>query len=331
MTKDFTMLELDAEHITNLTRGFIESRLMLTAAELDLFTLLAGNWLTVEQLAEPRGWDPRALRILLDALVAIGLLVKRAGTYSTTTLSHEFLSRDGAMTILDSALHGAELWHNWSQLTSRVVGKGTPPKRDPVRAFIGTMHLLSPRIAPGIAALVRPELARRFLDVGGGSGAYTMAFLTRDRTLEATLLDLPEVLPICREHLIEGDFADQVRLVPGDLTKDPLPGEQGMVFLSAVIHMLAMGQVKDLFERCFQALVPGGRVVIRDYVMSPDRLQPRAGALFAANMLASTEGGDTYTFVEIRDALAQSGFVDVRLLQDGERMNAVLEAYRPMP
>jgi len=323
------MMELDAERITSLCQGFVESRLMLTAAELDLFTILSGNWLTVEQIASGRGWDRRALRILLDALVVTGLLVKRAGTYSTTTLSAEFLSRDGAMTILDRVRHSAELWHHWSQLTARVVADGTPPQREVLRAFIGAMHLLAPRIAPGIAALVRPEHARRFLDVGGGSGAYTMAFLTRDRTLTATLFDRPEVLPICREHLLEADFADQVTLVAGDLLKDEFPSEQGMVFLSAIVHMLSLSQMVGLFERCFRALLPGGRVVIRDYVMSPDRLQPRAGTLFAANMLVATEGGDTYTFLELQGALTQAGFVDVRMLQDGERMNAVLEAYRP--
>jgi len=323
------MPELDAERIAALCRGFVESRLMLTAAELDLFSKLAGKWLTVDEVALPERWDTRALRILLDALVVTGLLVKRAGTYSTTPLAAEFLARDGAMTILDNALHGAELWHQWSRLTSRVVGTGHPPQLDHNSAFIGAMHLLSPRLAPGIAALVRPEQARRFLDVGGGSGAYTMAFLNRDRTLKATILDLPEVLPICREHLIEGDFLEHVELVAGDLTRDEFPGGQGLVLLSAIIHMLSLPQNIELFRRCFRALLPGGRVVIRDYVMSADRLQPRAGTLFAVNMLVATEGGDTHTFAEIRSALAAAGFVEPRVLQDGERMNAVIEAYRP--
>ena len=323
------MIELDVEHITALTRSFCESRLMLTAVELDLFTILAGRWLSVEAVGKARNWDLRALRIVLDALVVTGLLVKRNGEYSTTELSADFLSREGDMTIFPSALHGAMLWHNWSKLTERVVGQGQVPERESLRAFIGTMHLLAPRLAPGIAALVRPELSRRFIDVGGGSGAYTMAFLTRDRTLSATLFDLPEVIPICAEYLRAEQFEDQVTLVAGDLTRDEFPGEQGMVFLSAVIHLLSLEQLRDLFSRAFRALVPGGRVVIRDYVMSPDRLQPRAGTMFAVNMLVTTDGGDTYTFLELRSLLEAVGFVETRMLQDGERMNAVVEAYRP--
>jgi predicted O-methyltransferase YrrM len=321
--------ELDAEHISTLCRGFTESRLMLTAVELDIFSILAGNWLRIDEIAGPRGWEPRALRILLDALAVIGLLDKRNGRYSTTELSAEMLSRDGAYSVLDNALHGAELWHKWSQLTDRVVGTGKRPPIDGLRAFIGTMELLAPRLAPGMAALVRPERGRRFLDVGGGGGAYTAAFLTRDRTLDATLFDRAEVLPIAREYLKDADCLDQVRLVAGDLTVDDLPGAQDLVFLSAIVHSLSLAQNRDLFRRAFGALNSGGRIVIRDHVMSPDRLQPRAGTLFAVNMLVATEGGDTYTLLELKDALESSGFVDVRLLQDGERMNAVVEAYRP--
>lgn len=323
------MFELDAERISALTRGFYESRLLLTAVELDLFTILSGRWLTVKEIGLSRNWDLRALRIVLDALVVIGLLVKRSETYSTTGTSADFLSSDGSMTIRSQALHGAELWHKWSQLTGRVAGTGTEAKQDRLRAFIGTMHLLAPRLAPGLAALIRPELSRKFLDVGGGSGAYTMAFLTRDRSLSATLFDLPEVIPICAEYLREYEFESQVKLVAGDYTRDELPGEQGMVFLSAVIHSLSLEQLRDLFGRVFRALVPGGRIVIRDYVMSPDRLKPRDGAIFAVNMLVCTDGGGTHTFLEIRECLEAVGFFEVRMLQDGERMNAVVEAYRP--
>lgn len=321
--------ELDAERILGLCQDFRESRLMLTAVELDLFTSLAGKWLTVEALAAPRGWDVRALRILLDALTVIGLADKRGGKYSTTELSAEMLSRDGAYSVLDNALHGAELWHQWSRLTERVVTSGTRPEVDTVRAFIGTMESLAPRLAPGIVALIRAEKGIRLLDIGGGGGAYTVAFLTRDRSIKATIFERPEVLPICMEYLREADCEGEVQLVAGDLTCDEFPDGQNLVFLSAIVHMLSLEQNRDLFERAWRALAPGGRLVIRDHVMSADRLQPRAGTIFAVNMLVATPGGDTYTMQELTGALEAAGFEQVRLLQDGERMNAVLEAWRP--
>jgi len=321
--------ELDAEHISTLCRGFVESRLLLTAVELDIFTLLAGNWSRVEEIATPRGWDPRALRILLDALTVVGLLDKRAGKYSTTELSAEMLARDGAYCVLDSALHGAELWQKWSKLTEHVVGTGQRPALDSLRAFVGSMELQAPRLAPGIAALVRPERGCRLLDLGGGGGAYTVAFLIRDRTLDATLFERADVLPITREYLKDADFLQQVRLVAGELAVDEFPGAQDLVFLSAIIDAFSLDQNRSIFRRAHAALNPGGRIVIRDHVMSADRLQPRAGTLFAVNMLVATDGGDTYTFAELKAALESAGFVEVRLLQDGERRNGVIEAFRP--
>ncbi|HEY5960082.1 MAG TPA: methyltransferase [Polyangiaceae bacterium] len=321
--------ELDAEHISSLCRGFMESRLLLTGVELDLFTTLSGRWLNVDEIASPNAWDPRATRILLDALCVTGLLDKRSGRYSTTELSAEMLSRTGPYSIFDTAFHSATLWHHWSTLTDRVVGSGTRPPSDPLRAFIGAMELLAPRLAPGLVALIRAEKGCRLLDVGGGGGAYTAAFLARDRTIDATLFDLPEVLPITAEYLKDADCLDRVRLVAGDLTRDELPGGQNLVFLSAIVHMLSLSDNQELFRRTFRALVPGGRIVLRDHVMSADRLQPRAGAIFAANMLVATRNGDTYTLSELKGALEGAGFVDTRLLQDGERMNAIVEAYRP--
>lgn len=323
------MKEIDADHIAALCGGFCEPRVMLTAAELDLFTILSGQWLSCEALAKPRQWDPRALRILLDALVVMGLLLKRNSTYSTTTQSSEYLSSSGAYTVLEQALHGVDMWDDWSKLTTRVIGNGKAPERDPTRALVASMHQLTPQLTPGIAALVRPEMARRFLDVGGGSGAYTTEFLRRDRSLQATIFDTPEVLAICAEYLRDEELDGQVRLVPGDLTVDEFPPDMGMVFLSAVVHFLGLEQIRGLFRRCHRALVPGGRVVICDYVMSADRLQPRSGAMYAVNMLVSTEAGEPHTFSELKEVLASTGFVDTRMLQDGERMNAIVESYRP--
>ena len=84
-----------------------------------------------------------------------------------------------------------------------------------------------------------------------------------------------------------------------------------------------------LFRKVHDALVPGGRIVIRDHVMSPDRTAPRAGALFAVNMLVGTEEGGTFTLDEIASWLVEAGFERVRLMRSGERMDALVEAFRP--
>lgn len=84
-----------------------------------------------------------------------------------------------------------------------------------------------------------------------------------------------------------------------------------------------------MFRKIFAALEPGGRIVVRDHVLSPDRIKPGSGALFAVNMLVGTEGGNSYTEAEICDALTQAGFTGVRIIHPDTRMDGLVEAFRP--
>ena len=170
--------------------------------------------------------------------------------------------------------------------------------------------------------------ARRLLDVGGGPGTYTAAFLRAAPELRATLFDLPLVVEIARERLSAAGLLDRVTLVAGDFEKDPLPPGHDLAWISAIIHQNGPAQNDALYARILRALVPGGRLVIRDHVMDPGRTRPRAGALFAVNMLVGTEQGGTYTSDEIKAGLERAGFTGVRQLRSGDRMDCLVEAFK---
>lgn len=258
------------------------------------------------------------------------LLEKRSGLYQTAS-DAACLSAEAPDSIHPMLLHAAALWARWTTLTKRV--GGTPlherPAEESLRAFIGAMHVVSAPQAARLVASAGASGARRLLDVGGGPGTYTMAFLAAEPSLEATLFDLPPVVEIARERLVRAGLGSRVTLVPGDFTRDELPAGHDLAWLSAILHQNSPAENDALYSRIFRALVPGGRLVIRDHVMGPERTTPRAGALFAVNMLVGTSGGGTYTFEEIRDGLERAGFVRVRLLRSGERMDALVEAFRP--
>ena len=122
---------------------------------------------------------------------------------------------------------------------------------------------------------------------------------------------------MARERLAEAGVLDRVRLVAGDFYRNELPGGHDLALLSAIIHQNSPEENVDLFRKVFHALVSGGRIVIRDHVMEPDRTEPKDGAIFAVNMLVNTEGGSTYTYEEIRSWLEEAGFVNVRYLKSG--------------
>ncbi len=316
------------ESLSALARGFMETRVFLTAAELDLFTLLAERPRSLEEAAAARNADPRGLSILLDALAAMGLLEKSAEGWRTPASLAPLLASSGERSLLPLALHSVNLWDRWSRLTEKVAGERPAAGDGWTRSFIGAMHAIAAPQADALVAAVGPGGARRLLDVGGGPGTYTLAFLRAVPELRATLFDLPDVVEIARENAARAGLLDRVGLVAGDLRTDALPGGHDLAFVSAIVHMLGADGNVALFRKVLDALVPGGRIVVRDHVMSPDRTAPRAGALFAVNMLVGTESGGTYTFEELSAWLAEAGFVRPRLLRDGERMDALVEAFR---
>jgi len=134
---------------------------------------------------------------------------------------------------------------------------------------------------------------------------------------------------MARRRLADAGLLGRVRLAAGNFYRDELPAGHDLALLSAIIHQGSPQDNRELFRKVFRALVPGGRIVIRDHIMDPDRTQPRDGAVFAVNMLVNTKGGSTYTFGEVRDWLEAAGFAGVRLLQKGHRMDGLVEALKP--
>jgi precorrin-6B methylase 2 len=335
--EDFDVNTVNPKTLLGLARNFIESRIMLTGAEMDLFTLLTPAPLSIREIAEKKQADPRGLAVLLDALAAMGFLVKEAEKYQCPASISRFLSGDAPESVLPMLQHMAGLWTRWSKLTDVVRGRdvesmkpiATSRDEHDMRAFIGAMHVVAKSLAPQVVAAIDPGPCKALLDVGGALGTYTMAFLQAVPDMKATLFDRPEVIELSRKQLDDAGFLGRVTLVPGDFYADELPGGHDLALLSAIIHQNGPDQNVELFSKVFRALIPGGRIVVRDHIMAADRTSPKAGAIFAVNMLMVTPAGGTYTFDEVRKALTQAGFVRVRLLQTGEHMDGLVEAFKP--
>lgn len=330
------MNHVSQKSVLGLAQNFMECRILLSGAEMNLFTVLTAVPLSAGEVAKRIGADLRALILLLDALVALGFLVKRGETYQCVPSASSFLSADAPDSVLPVVLHMANLWLRWSNLTGIVRGTHVPDKEpvssqdaDALRAFIGTMDVIAGDLAPRMVAAVHPGSSRALLDVGGASGTYTLAFLQAIPEMKATLFDKPEVIEIARQCLGKAGILNRVTLIPGDFYQDELPHGHDLAFVSAIIHQNSPEQNLELFMKVFRSLNPGGRIVIRDHVMEPDRTSPRDGALFAVNMLLSTSGGNTYTYGEIKTGLTQAGFVNIRLLQKGAHMDSLVEGFKP--
>jgi len=321
--------------ILGKARAFWEARVLMTAAELDVFSLLADEPKTSARVSRELASDPRGTETLLDALVGLGLLEKTQNAFRTRPGFEKALSSSAPDSVLPVIQHMAQLWSRWGQLTE-IVRRGRAGtsvdalERDDkgTAAFIGAMHAIGLGLARSVVARLDLSGHRNMIDVGGGSGVYTIAALRLAPQLRATIFDRPLVTEIARRKLAEAGMADRVALVNGDFYVDALPEGHDLALLSAIIHQNDPEQNVTLYRKVFDALLPGGTIAVRDFVMSEDHTAPVDGAVFAINMLVNTPGGSTYSFEEIREDLEAAGFVDAKLLHRGE-MDSLVTARRP--
>lgn len=309
------------QSVMGIANGFQESRVLLTAAELDVFTPLAGGPRTAQDLAQEIGADARALAYLLDAVTALGLLRKDAGAYANTPAAQESLVRGAPNSILAALAHFGHLWDRWGTLTN-VVRTGHPAAFEEVNdrgpefleAFLGAMDVIARGTAPQVADAVGLAGTKRMLDVGGGAASYAIAFARAEPGLKAVVFDLPNVVPIAQRNVAAAGLSGRITTQAGDYRTDTFGSGFDLALLSAIVHSNSPDENAELVRKCYDALEPGGRLVIRDFIMSPDRTAPAAGTLFAINMLVGTEGGGTFTEAEMRGWMEGAGFEDVTRL-----------------
>ena len=299
-------------------RAYQESRVLLTAVELDIFAAVGDNS-TAAEVARKLGTNPRATETLLNALVALCTLEKAGGVYRNTPLTARFLVAGSPNYSQPSLMHMVNLWDSWSTMTECVragtaVGYKEMAERDRqwMEPFIAAMHRNGLENSAPLVNAIGAGSVTRLLDVGGGSGIYSIAFARANPQLQAEIFDLPDVVGMSQRYIQEAGLAGRISTRVGDLRKDELGQGYDLVLLSAICHMLSPEENQDLLARCQRALVPKGRVVIRDFVLEPDKTAPRTGAVFALNMLVGTPGGSSYSLDEYTAWLDGAGFGDVQ-------------------
>jgi predicted O-methyltransferase YrrM len=318
------MPELKFADLMLTMRSFQESRVLLTALELDLFTAV-GDGAPAETVAARLATDVRATASLLNALVAIGALTKQDGVFYNTGETARYLAASSPDCARAGLMHIVHLWETWSTL-SECVRTGTA-SAEPVnearrpewtRAFIAMMDQRARGEAGQLARAAGAAGARRMLDVGGGSGVYSIAFARAYSELHADVFDLPPVVELTREYIRTAGLAERIGTRSGDMRTDELGSGYDLLLVSAICHMFGPEENQELFARCYRALAPGGRLLVRDFILDPDQTSPRQAALFALNMLVGTKAGSTYTEAQYAEWLRGAGFSRVERLKPPE-------------
>jgi ubiquinone/menaquinone biosynthesis C-methylase UbiE len=290
--------------------SFFQSRIILTANNCRIFDHLDRAWKTSGAVAKAAETDTRATELLLNSLVAIGLIKKKGNEYSNAPVASRYLVKGKPDYQGDILRHYSVLWENWSGLDA-VLKTGTPNRKTrDLTSFILGMHNLALQKVKKVLAALDLKGVKRLLDMGGGPGTYSMAFAKKK--IEVTLFDFPDTLEIAKKLLKEAALEKNIRLLPGDFTKDELGNHYDMVFISQIFHAYTEDECLSMLRKSHTSLNPGGKVVIQEFYLDETGAFPPQGALFAINMLVNTPGGRTHTSKKMSVWLKKTGFRDIK-------------------
>ena len=313
----------DPSPIFEFFRGSFGSELLTAAvAHFPVFGTLAERPQPFAEFREALGLSERPAIVLTTALKAFGLIEEREGRLQLTELANEHLAPGGYFNISDYIGLAAEspgVLEMVARLKSNRpanLGQGGAAfiYRDGLRSAME--HSESARhftlALAGRAKNVAPHLAKQLpagegvlLDVGGGTGLYSIACLKAFPKLRAIVLDRPEVLKITEEFAREFGVFDRLECRPGDMFTDPLPAAD-QVLLSNVLHDWDVPECRRLVPRCAEALQIGGRLLIHDVFLNDDLSGPLPIALYSAALFSLTEGR-AYAGAEYRQWLSGCG------------------------
>ena len=323
--------EVSREPLEEIGEGFKRFRIVATAVDLRLFTLIDRRSVTVDDVRSLLKIEERPARILLDALAAMGILEVRRGRYRNAPVAREFLVEGrprfygDMLRMLDRRVWDGYRRLEWSLRNNRPVAADPAigdtfqtMARDPaaVRTFILGMHSVGAETARRLSERLDLSRQRHLLDVGGGSGVYSIAFARRNPRLQATVFDLPHVLKITQEKIDEAGLGRRVGTAAGDFFKDPWPTGADTVFFSSILHDWSPETCRELLRKAAGVLDPGGLLILRELFRDDDGPGPLHAAIGSVTMLVETEG-ENYAWSTYESWLREAGFGRFRRIRLG--------------
>jgi SAM-dependent methyltransferase len=307
--------------IMQLASGFMAAKHLFAANELGLFEALADSPATLDALAARTGLTRRAARISADAMVALGLLEVQDGTYRNGKAAACFLAGPGP----DDLRAFLRFWDKisypaWTRL-AEALASGPP------REIFELDDELQQVASTGIEAILAgpatalPEVFdfgshQRLLDIGGGTGSWSITIAQRHQNITGAVLELPTATELARSRVAAAGLGDRITVLTGDAMADELPAGYDVFLLANLIHYWSAEQNQELLQRVRRAAQPGSALLLADFWTNPAHTEPLQAALMAGEFAVHIRTGDVYSVDEVRGWLDHTGwrFTDHRPL-----------------
>ncbi|GAB89384.1 putative methyltransferase [Gordonia rhizosphera NBRC 16068] len=299
--------------IFQLASGFMAAKHLFAASELGIFEALGEGPADLDRLAARTGLTRRATRISADAMVSVGLLERHGDVYENTPTADAFLS--GATPADMRPL--LRFWDkisfpSWIDLAGALA-------RGPAWEIFDLDESLQPIASAGIEAFqAGPSQAlpdtvdltdrHRLLDIGGGTGSWSISLTGRYPHLEATVFELPAVAAIANERIAGAMLGNRIRVRAGDALTDELPTGFDTFLIANLAHYWSPETNRTLLQRIRNVAEPGARLLAVDFWTDPTHTQPFAAALMAGEFAVHLRDGDVYSADEFTEWLSHTGW-----------------------
>jgi ubiquinone/menaquinone biosynthesis C-methylase UbiE len=318
--------QVSPERIHQFAWGYSAPLILEAGIRNRVFDVLDEGPKAVGQVAAATGASKRGLTILMNALVGLEFLSKDAEQrYALTPESATFLVSTKPSFQGGIIKHCSEqLIPQWLQL-NRIVATGVPAQTvnsqqgaeffESFVADIFPMSYPAAQVAAGALGIENSTDPVKVLDIGTGSGVWGIAMAQKSPQVMVIAVDWPNVFNVTRKMTQKFGVADRFQYVAGDLAEADFGSGYNVATIGHILHSEGPERSQNLLRKVSSALMPGGTVVIAEFLVNQERTSPLNGLIFAVNMLVNTENGDTFSFEEIRRWLEAAGFTDVRSLE----------------
>jgi ubiquinone/menaquinone biosynthesis C-methylase UbiE len=333
----FMNSDLDVKDLIRIMREFMESKTLFVAHQLDIFDRLADDGKTASQLADEINASEKGIRTLCNALSSLGILVKDGEKYFIPDNLRGVLLRDTENSFRNymDLLH--DFWYIWTDI-EKVITDGKPiasvmeligKDESKLKTFIEAMHERARESSRLILKVVDVSNRRRMLDIGGGSGTYSLEWTKRYPELKATILDLPHVLEITKDYVKKYGVEERVSFISGDFNELELEKiNYDLVLMANLLQMYGEEENINLLRKVYDSLERLGIVIIHGYALDDKEYRPLESALFGLSILSSTPNGDVYKRSEKIKWLREAGFRSIKYFEIDAIPSTVITAIK---
>jgi hypothetical protein len=300
--------------IFQIASGFMAAKHLFVATEVGVFAGLAKGPRRLDELAEVTGVAQHRLRVLADAMVALGLLQRQGDQYHNAPVAAAFLGGNTATDLRPFLRFWDRLsYPMWTRFAEAIrTGHGQSPSvlsEDEQRLYSEGVEAIQAAPAHALPGSYDFSHHERLLDLGGGTGSWLLAVLRHYNHLRTTLFELPGAATLARQRLTDtGPLARHVDVVDGDFFHDPLPTGHDAILIANVMHLFSPDHNNDLLQRTRASVANGARLLLADFWTDPTHTEPGFAALMAGEFLVITGEGDVYSAQEVKDWLDQTGW-----------------------